>query len=183
MTFPIYTLIIFVIGIALDILLTKYHYTNKFLNYLLVFVMIFGHPLYFLISLFIAYFVDNGISGDPLFNYFTYIGYGTLILSAILFALFRFGLYYVLVKNSIKDFHINDLYHYSKFYMFTLFGILLYLSTINMQLEFYLVYMFQMIIPILLVFVIAYSVIKLLILKLLKMYNKFEERNTNPQAD
>jgi len=176
MTFPLYYLLPFIVGIVLDIWLVRYQYTNKFLNYFLVFIMIFGHPLYFLISLFIAFFIDKNITGDPLFNYFTYIGYGTLVLSSISFALLRFGIYYVIVKNSIKDFSINDVYHYSKFYMFTLFGVFLYLSTINMKLEFYLVYMFQVITPILIVFVIVYSIIKLFILKLLdKMYNKTQE--------
>ncbi len=175
MTFPTYYLLPFLLGIVLDIWFVKYQYTNKFLNYFLVFVMTFGHPLYFLISLFIAFFVNKNISGDPLFNYFTYIGYITLVLSASTFALLRFGIYYIIVKKSIKDFNINDLYQYCKFYMFTFFGIFLYLSTINMQLEFYLVYMFQVITPILIIFVIIYSVIKLLILKLLSVRIKGRE--------
>ncbi|AXH12165.1 hypothetical protein [Halarcobacter bivalviorum] len=177
-----YFILLFFSGILLDIVLKKYKYSNKLLNYFLVFIMVFGHPLYFGLSLIIAIIINGTLSQDPLFNHFTFAGYIVLILSAIVFAFFRFIVYYkYFIKKDFRNYTCNDLYRYSRFYIFTLFGIALYLSTVGTELEFYTVYMLQLFLPFLVIFVLMYSLIKVSIIKdkYQSNTNYFEQRKKN----
>ena len=148
------------VGMIFDITLKNYKYTNKYLNYFLVFVMIFGHPLYFSFSLFISIYLDKYfLEKTTLYDELSFSGYVILVVCGILFALLRYFLYKKIFKNT------NNIYQYSRFYIFTFLGISLYLSMIGVSLEFYLVYMYQTILPVLVVIVLVYSVIKFSILK------------------
>jgi hypothetical protein len=171
MTFPTYYILPFIIGLLLDLGLSKYQYTNKYLNYFLVFIMIFGHPLYFGISYIIAMIIDRNLSDNPLYNEFTYIGFIILIISAFSLALLRYRFYTFIFKKT--PINMINLYEYSRFYIFTIFGIFLYLSIINMKLEFYTVYLFQMFLPILLSYLYIYMAIKLIILFSIKTIKKY----------
>lgn len=149
------------IGLIIDISLKDYSFNNKYLNSFLIFVMLFGHPLYFSLSISIILLLDEMLfTWIILYNSISYYGYIILIIITLLFGLFRFMVYIFIFK---KD--ITFLYKYCKFYAFTLLGVPLYLSIFNMKLEFYLVYIYQLFIPILIIQTIFYTTIKLFILK------------------
>lgn len=154
-------LLSFVVGI--DIYAQRYKDTNKLVNYLFVFLMVVGHPLYFGIAFNIAFLVDMNILHHSMNNKFSYLGYFVLFFSTFIFTFLRYKIYTLIWKKDIKN--INNLYEYSKFYTFTFPGIFLYLSVIDRPLEFYFVYMNQLILPFSIGIVLVYTFFKILILK------------------
>jgi hypothetical protein len=168
-TLIIFLLIFLVIGI--DIYARGYKYTSKLVNYLLIFLMAVGHPLYFGISFNIAFLIEINIFHHSMNNQFSYLGYFILFFSTFIFTLLRYKIYTFIWKKDIKN--INNLYEYSKFYIFTFPGIFLYLSVIDKPLEFYFVYMNQLILPFSIGIVLLYTLFKILILKFINWKKQY----------
>jgi len=159
-------LLYFSIIILFEYFILKYNYSNRYINYILVMIMVFGHPFYFILSFLIAFATDNHFSGNPLFNHFTLLGYLTLILSALYFAFMRFLIYILIQEIKFKEVTLKNLYEYSSFYWFTFFGTYLYISAFRTsELEFYMVFILQGASIYLVIPVLLYSVIKFLVLK------------------
>lgn len=150
----------FLVFLVIDLLFKSYKYKNIFINWSLVLIMIFGHPLYFGFSVFISY-ISTGANTS---NKFSVIGYLMIILCAVIFAFLRYKIYLII---QLKSNSLIELFQYSKFYVFTTPISYLYISVINEPLEFYMVYLIQLYVPALVIFVFLYSLIKIVMFRLI----------------
>lgn len=167
-----YYLIFAIIVIFLDILLCFYKNNFKPLNYFLVFVMAFGHPLYFYITLFakviLMFIVVLIIPSSILQSHYAMFVF-TLISYIILLIFFAF-LRYKFHKSRL-DYDLN-LYDFSKFYFFTIMFIPIYVDLFydiyyrGHDENFWIISMYF--VPFLAGFAILYSIIKISIINYIK---------------
>lgn len=149
-------IIIFCLIVVGDIAIYIYDCKFKILNLFIVTIMLIGHPLYFAVSVIIIYLLNLLYQGSNI----SLSGILLIIVFMILFGFIRYLVYQKLFDKNIK------LCAFSKFYFFTLFCIPFYVFISNGEMGFAI--LFQVFLPICIGIVLFYSLLKILIIKLIQ---------------